>query len=67
MGSGSANWRLKYDDGDPNDQGHYDNEIYNGWPDPATFTDEDREYSIYATYTPEAAAEKSIQTPIRFE
>jgi len=39
-----------YDSGDVN-QGHYQEETYNGFPDPASFTHEDRKYSIYCTYT----------------
>lgn len=38
------------------DQGHYDSEAYNGFPNPMDPTHEDREYCIYCTYTPEGAA-----------
>lgn len=41
---------LAYDAGDV-DQGHADGEIYNGFPDPATFSHTDRKYSVYCTYT----------------
>ena len=42
-----------YDDGngpDPGNQGHFDAEVYNGFPDPMVPTHEDRKYSIYCTY-----------------
>lgn len=32
-------------------KGRYDAETYNGWPDPASFSSEDKECSIYCNYT----------------
>jgi len=41
---------IYYDAGEAN-QGHYQSLTYNGFPDPASFSHEDRKYSIYCTYT----------------
>ncbi len=47
---------MYWDDGngpDPGNQGHYQDIGYDGFPDPLVLTGhEDREYSIYCTYTP---------------
>jgi hypothetical protein len=48
--SGFGGAMLYYDDGDGTEQGHYQTATYSTWPDPATWTHEDRKYSIYCTY-----------------
>jgi len=42
---------LHYDDGETN-QGHYQDKTYDGFPDPASFSHNDRKYSIYCEYSP---------------
>jgi len=41
---------LYYDTGET-DQGHYQSEIYNSFPDPASFSHGNQKFSIYCTYT----------------
>jgi len=53
----SGNIDYKYDAG----TSWYEIHVWNGWPDPAGGTVAgNREYSIYATYTPSAAVEGSL-------
>jgi hypothetical protein len=50
-----GNLYCYYDAGDTN-QGHYDSEAYNSFPNPLVPTHENRKYSIYCTYTPSGGA-----------
>jgi len=47
---------ITYDDGEGTTQGHYQDLAYDSgyWPNPASFSHEDRKYSIYCSYTPSA-------------
>jgi len=52
--SNNGGWGMKYDSGETG-QGYRDIDgTWSTFDDPATFTSEDRKYSIYATYTADA-------------
>lgn len=55
--STAGSWFIKYDSGDTN-QGHQDSQAFGSFPDPATFTHNDRKYSTYATYTASGGGEE---------
>ena len=59
LGTGSVS--VRYHDGSSSTQGHYLSGTYGSWPAPsASFSHEDREYSIYCTYQPSAKVKAAI-------
>jgi hypothetical protein len=60
-GSGSAN--LYYHSGSIN-EGHRQSQTYGSWSNPASFTHENREYSIYCTYQPSAKVKAAIYSDV---